>query len=218
NDGPPGHLVTQQVGLALRGYILLKNRHATSLLACTVAGFITLVHLCHDHIVPPRIPLGEEDEDAVAHQPAEQGQRQPPNSPVGEEQEPHKEPQTGPGAGIEARGAKHDNALPHPAQDGHLIAMHRLCHYKVPPATRPSVPSMAVPPPKMPAFVKKFMLPARMVLNGLSIWDPIYPARPTPPIRMPIRETPVANVVRKASSPAIPKPPAAAVLPPTTPT
>src|SRR5262249_25588731 len=67
----------------------------------------------------------------------------------GEEEQAHKEPQTGPGAGVEARGATDHNALPDPAQDGHLIAMHRLCHYKVPPATKPSVPSMAVPPPKM---------------------------------------------------------------------
>src|SRR4029450_13826272 len=150
----------------------------------------------------------------MAHQPAEKGQREPPEAPIGEEEQAHKEPQTGPGAGIEARGAKDHNALPDPAQDQDLIAMNRLCHYKVAPATRPRVPSMAVPPPKMPAFVKKFMLPARIVLKGLSLWLPMSPARPTPPIRMPMPVPPVANVVRKASRPGMPKPPTPAVLPP----
>src|SRR5207245_747490 len=66
-------------------------------LARTVAGFIPLVHLRHHHIVPVGIPLGEEDEDPMAHQPAEKGQRQPPEAPIGEEEEAHKEPQAGPG-------------------------------------------------------------------------------------------------------------------------
>src|SRR5262249_20759598 len=57
--------------------------------------------------------------------------------------------QARPSAGIEAWGAKDNDPLPHPAQDGDLIAMHRLCHYSVPPATRPSVPSMATPPHKI---------------------------------------------------------------------
>src|SRR5215831_881886 len=192
-----------------------KTGTGTSLSARTVAGFIPLVHVRYEHIVPVGIPLGEQDQDPMPHQPTEKGQREPPKPPIGQKQKAHKEPQTGPGAGIEARGATHDNALPHPALDRHLIAMHRLCHYSVPPATRPSVPSMATPPPKIPALVKKFMLPARMVLNGLSIWLPMYPASPTPPIRTPMPVTPVANVVRKASRPGIPKPPAAAVRTPT---
>src|SRR5215831_6323517 len=61
------------------------------------------------------------------------------------------------------------------------------------------------------------MDPESIVLNGLSIKDPTYPASPTPPMTIPNPVTPVANVVRKASRPAIPKPPAAAVLTPKTP-
>src|SRR5215510_3837184 len=96
------------------------------------------------------IPLGEQDKHPMPHQPAEKWQGKPAKAPVGEQEEAHKEPETGPGAGIEARRAKDHDPLPDPAQDGHLIAMHQLCPYKGPPATRPSVPSMAVPPPKMP--------------------------------------------------------------------
>jgi hypothetical protein len=44
--------------------------------------------------------------------------------------------------------------------------------HNVAPAARPKVPSMAVPPPKMPALVKKLIEPAKMVLKGLSINDP----------------------------------------------
>src|ERR671931_288849 len=85
----------------------------------------------------------------MAHQPAEKGERQPLKPPVGEQEEADKEPHAGPGAGIETRGAKDDDSLPHSAQNRDLIAMDRLRHYKVAPATRPNVPSMAVPPPKM---------------------------------------------------------------------
>src|SRR5207245_8232846 len=108
--------------------------------------------LHNQHIFPIGIPLGEQEKNSMAHQPAEKGQGEPAKAPVGEQEEAHKEPQTGPGAGIEARCSKDHDPLPDPAQYGHLIAVKwraLLCHYKVAPATRPSVPSMAVPPPRM---------------------------------------------------------------------
>jgi hypothetical protein len=44
------------------------------------------------------------------------------------------------------------------------------------------VPSMAVPPPRMPAFVKKLILPARIVLKGrVGTVDPVGMA--CPPLR-----------------------------------
>src|SRR5262245_64162616 len=66
-------------------------------LARTVARFIALVHLCHQHIVPMGIPLGEQDKHPMARQPAEKGQGEPAKAPIGEQEEAHKEPQTGPG-------------------------------------------------------------------------------------------------------------------------
>src|SRR5262249_54832335 len=120
----------------------------------------------------------------------------------------------------EAQRAKGGDALPDAAQNGRRVAVERrsgLRHYSVAPAANPSVPSIAVPPPKIPALVKKLMEPERIVLNGLSIKDPTYPASPTPPMTIPNPVTPVANVVRKASRPGMPKPPAAAVLTPKTP-
>src|SRR5437879_2290012 len=169
-----------------------KTGTGTSLSARTVAGFIPLVHLRHEHIVPVGIPLGEQDQDPMPHQPTEKGQREPLKPPIGQKQKAHKEPQTGPGAGIEARGAKHDNALPHPALDRHLIAMDRLCHYSVPPATRPSVPSMATPPPKMRRLRGRSY--PRSLASELDVKVSLHPAQawsnaPRYPVRTSIRDT-----------------------------
>ena len=108
-------------------------------------------------------------------EPQQQGADRPAKPPVREHQEPQKQTQGSPGMAPEPQRAKAGDTLPDTAQNGCLIAnvLGFLAErHSVAPATSPSVPSMAVPPPKMPAFVKKLIEPERIVLKGLSIKDP----------------------------------------------
>src|SRR5262249_18392623 len=101
---------------------------------------------------PAIVPLRQQDESAMPHEPDEEGPQGPLEPPVGEHQEPHKQTQSGPGMAPEAQRPEGLNTLPHAAQDGYLIAVNRPAlgiHGSVAPATSPSVPSIAVPPPRM---------------------------------------------------------------------
>src|SRR6266568_7108361 len=85
-------------------------------------------------------------------EPQQQGAERPAKPPVGEHQEPQKQTHGGPGMAPEPQRAKAGDALPDAAQNGCLVAkvLGLLAErHNVAPATSPSVPSMAVPPPRM---------------------------------------------------------------------
>src|SRR5215471_18079523 len=128
----------------------------TSFLASVVSCLIPSADLRLNHFVPAGIPLCEQDEGAMPDEPQERGAEHPAPAPVREDQEPQKEVHGGPGMTPEAQRTKRGDALPDAAQNGRRIAMKRrslLRHYSVAPAARPSVPSMAVPPPRIPRGV-----------------------------------------------------------------
>src|SRR5438105_1968944 len=104
------------------------------------------------HLIPADIPLREEQQDAMPHQPEKHGDHEPAKPHIAQGQEPQKQAHGGPGMPPDAQDAKGGNAFPDTSQHGGGIAMNLgplRWHYNVPPPTSPSVPSMAVPPPKI---------------------------------------------------------------------
>src|SRR5262245_6860800 len=111
------------------------QRMVACFLACGISRFVPLAHLCIHHVVPFWIPLGEQDEDALPHEPRQKGHRQPAPAPVREDDEPYHEPQAGPAPRVKLGRPADENALPDTAQDGDMIAVYLLGHQNVAPAT-----------------------------------------------------------------------------------